>query len=197
MRLTPSTLAELLPPGPGDWEPVHGGESGAAVLHERALRCYAKVVPSERVAALAAERDRTVWINTTDIPSARVLDWRETGAGACLVTQAVPGVRASELAPSSLRVAWPSVVDAVRALHGLATELCPFDRGLASMMSLARATVREARVTVAYLPVAHRGISPGSVAIEGPSRTAGIGRCAKWVVRDQVHREGDPQCRRT
>jgi hypothetical protein len=30
---------------------------------------------------LAAERDRTVWINNTDIPSARLLDWRETEAG--------------------------------------------------------------------------------------------------------------------
>lgn len=112
---------------------------------------------------MAAERDRTVWINTTDIPSARVLDWRETEAGACLVTQAVPGAPASELTPSSLRLAWPSVVDAVRALHGLATELCPFDRGLASMMSLARATVREARVTVAYLPVALQRMRPTEI----------------------------------
>lgn len=163
MRLTPSALAEILPPGSGDWEPVLGGESGAAVLRERGQGCYAKVVPSERIIELAAERERTVWINDTDIPSARVLDWRETGAGACLITQAVPGVPANELDPASLRLAWPSVVGAVRALHGLATELCPFDRGLASMMSLAQATVREARVVVAYLPMALQHTPPTQI----------------------------------
>jgi streptomycin 3"-kinase len=112
---------------------------------------------------LAAERDRTCWIDTTDIPSARVLDWRETEAGACLVTQAVSGVPASELALSSLRLAWPSVVRAVRALHGLPTEQCPFDRGLASMISLAQATVREDRVKVAYLPVALQRTPPTQI----------------------------------
>jgi streptomycin 3"-kinase len=112
---------------------------------------------------LAAERDRTVWINNTDIPSARVLDWRETEAGACLVTQAVPAVPASELDPSSLQRAWPFVAGAVRALHGLTAELCPFDRGLASMMSLARATVREGRVIVAYLPVALQRTPPTQI----------------------------------
>jgi streptomycin 3"-kinase len=104
------------------------------------------------VAELAAERDRNVWINQTDIPSARVLDWREADSGAALLTQAVPGVPASELDAPALRRAWPSVVAGVRALHDLATDGCPFDRGLEQMMSLARATVAEDRIVTEFLP---------------------------------------------
>jgi streptomycin 3"-kinase len=159
----PSNLAELLPPDSGEWEPVGGGESGASVVFDRAQQRYAKIVSSEQVAELAAERDHTVWINRTSIPSAPVLEWRETDAGACLVTQAVRGVPASELDAPALRRAWPSVVVVVRALHGLATDRCPFDRTLAQMMSLARASVAEGRVVVEFLPVALQRIPPTQI----------------------------------
>ena len=149
-----SLLAELLPPELGEWEPVTGGESGASVCHDRDRQRYAKVVSSGRVAELAAERDRSVWLADTEIACARALDWRETDTGACLVTQAVPGVPASTLDADALRRAWPAVVTAVRALHGLATDLCPFDRTLAWMMPLARACVAEDRVVVEFLPEA-------------------------------------------
>ena len=64
-----------------------GGESGASVVYDRGQHRYAKIVSSERVAELAAERDRSIWFNQTDIPNARVLDWRETDSGAALVTK--------------------------------------------------------------------------------------------------------------
>jgi streptomycin 3"-kinase len=160
---SPSTLAELLPPDWGEWEPVAGGESGAYVVRDRGRQRYAKIVPSEGVAALAAERDRSVWISQTAIPSASVLEWRESGAGACLVTRAVLGVPASQLDSSTLRWAWPSVVGVIRDLHGLAPDLCPFDRSLSQILSLAQASVAEGRVVIEYLPAALQGTPPTQI----------------------------------
>jgi streptomycin 3"-kinase len=130
------------------------------VFVDRARRRYAKNVPSEQVPELRAERDRSVWMNRTDIPCARILDWRESDAGACLVTEAVRGVPARELDAPALRRVWPSVVEIVRELHALAVDRCPFDRGLGHMMSLAEATVAEGRVVVEFLPVALQHTPP-------------------------------------
>lgn len=163
MAISRSILEEFLPLDSGEWEPVAGGESGASVVYDRGQQRYAKIVSSAQVAELAAERDRSFWINQTTIPSAPVLDWRETDAGACLVTQAVLGVPASELDAPTLRRAWSSVVVAVRALHGLSTDRCPFDRSLAQMMPLARASVAEDRVVVGFLPVALQSTSPTQI----------------------------------
>jgi streptomycin 3"-kinase len=160
-----STLAALLPAG-AEWQPVAGGESGASVFRDRRGTRYAKVVPFEQVADLAAERDRNLWLDRTAIPSARVIDWRETDAGACLVTQAVPGVPASDLDARDLRRAWPSIAAAVRALHDLASDRCPFERTLAEMMRMARATVAEGRVVVEFLPVHLQRTSPALI-LEG------------------------------
>jgi streptomycin 3"-kinase len=163
VRIDPSTLAQLLGPGPGEWEPVAGGESGASVFCDRRRQRYAKIVSSELVGELAAERDRSVWLNQTTIPSASVLDWRETDAGACLVTRAVRGTSASELDPPELRRAWPSIASTVRSLHALGAEGCPFDRSLVEMMRLARATVAEGRVVIGFLPVPLQRTSPARI----------------------------------
>jgi streptomycin 3"-kinase len=139
---------------------VTGGESGASVFVDRGRRRYAKIVSSERSTELAAERDRNVWLNDTAIPCARVLDWRKSDAGACLVTRAVEGAPASELDAPALRRAWPSVVRVVRALHALPVDRCPFDRGLGQMMSWAVASVAEGRVVVEFLPVSLQRTPP-------------------------------------
>ena len=158
-----SLLAEFLAPDPGEWEPVTGGESGASVFHDHRQQRYAKVVSTAHVAELAAERDRSVWLGQTVIPSAPVLDWHESDAGACLVTRAVPGTPASHLDARALRRAWPSIADTVRALHRLDRDLCPFDRGLAQMMPLAEASVAEGRVIVEFLPVALQRTPPRQI----------------------------------
>jgi len=169
-----SVLAELLPPG--EWVPATGGESGAAVVYDGVQQRYAKVVAHDLVPVLAAERDRIVWLSETGIPGAALLDWRESDAGACLITRAVPGVPAHRLDAPALQRAWPSVAATVRALHALATERCPFDRGLEQMMTLARATVAEDRVIVEFLPEALQHTPPAQILeqIEGelPKRLA-------------------------
>jgi streptomycin 3"-kinase len=145
-------------------------------MYDRGQQRYAKVVSSEHIPALAAERDRTVWFNHTAIPSAPVLDWRETDAGGCLITQAVLGVPASALDSSALRRAWPSIVVTVRALHDLAADQCPFDRTLSHMLPLARASVAEDRVVVGFLPEALQRTPPTQILqqieVELPVRVA-------------------------
>jgi len=158
-----SILAELLPPNSGQWVPATGGESGASVVHDRVQQRYAKVVASHLVPELAAERDRIVWLNETDIPCAPVLDWRASDAGACLITRAVPGVPASRLDAPALQRAWRSISATVRALHALAAERCPFDRGLEQMMPLARASVAESRVVVEFLPEDLQHVPPAQI----------------------------------
>jgi streptomycin 3"-kinase len=156
-------LSAKLLPDPAEWEPVSGGESGATVVHHRGRQCYAKIVPSEQVAELATERDRSSWLDQTDIPSAPVLDWHETDSGAALVTRAVPGTPASELDAAALRRAWPPIAATVRALHDLATDRCPFDRTLAQMLPLARASVAEGRVVTEFLPEALQRTPPAQI----------------------------------
>jgi streptomycin 3"-kinase len=149
----PFLLAELLPPDGTDWVPTTGGESGAAVVYDAVGQRYAKVVGREQGEELAAERDRIDWLNRTGVPSTRVLDWSATDRGACLVTQAVPGISAGRLDPQTLRRVWPSVVETVRTLHDLPVLQCPFDRTLATVMPAVRATVAEGRVHVEFLPL--------------------------------------------
>jgi streptomycin 3"-kinase len=156
-------LAEILPQDAAVWVPATGGESGAAVAYDRAGQRYAKVVAPEEAEELAAERDRIDWLNTTGVPSALVLDWRATDAGACLVTHAVPGIPADRLEAQALARAWPSIVETVRTLHGLPADKCPFDRSLEMMMPTARATVAEDRVHVGFLPQALQHSPPTQI----------------------------------
>ena len=80
------------------WEPVTGGESGAGVFRREDGSRYAKCVPAAHTASLEAERDRVGWLDAQGVPGPRVLDWRVTDEGACLVTSAVTGAPAAYLA---------------------------------------------------------------------------------------------------
>lgn len=151
---------------PGDgaqWRPVTAGESGATVLHDRDGGRYAKVVGPERSAELADERDRITWLGAAGIPVGGVLDWLDTDDGACLVTRAVPGVPADRLDAHTLGEAWPAITTVVRHLHDLRPTSCPFDRGLAVMMPLARATVAQRRVQTEFLPEDLQRVPPETI----------------------------------
>jgi hypothetical protein len=112
-------LRTLLPAGRdgGGWEPVTAGESGAAVFRSDDGARYAKCVPADQAASLEAERDRVEWLHARGVPGARVLDWRVTAAGGCLVTGAVPGVPADRVPAATLHAAWEPIADAVRRLY--------------------------------------------------------------------------------
>ncbi|MFJ9388467.1 APH(3'') family aminoglycoside O-phosphotransferase [Nocardioides sp. NPDC101246] len=168
--------AGLLPADGAAWASVGGGESGATVFHDRGAARYAKVVPAAAGQDLAAERERITWLGEAGFPAPNVLDWRVTADGSCLITSAVAGVSADRLDAVALRRAWPSIAEIVRVLHGLPVEECPFDRGLGTMMPLAREVVAAGRVQAEFLPEELQQVPPAMI-LDGiedelPQRTA-------------------------
>lgn len=155
--------AGLLPADGARWSPVTTGESGASVFRDPDGSRYAKVVPLEQTAELADERDRIAWLGDAGIPVGAVLDWHSTDDGACLVTRAVAGVAADQLDAGSLGAVWPAITDLVRRLHDISTTSCPFDRGLAVTMPLARATVAQHRVQTEFLPEDLQHVPPETI----------------------------------
>jgi len=154
-------LRTLLPADHGGgWEPVTAGESGAAVFRSADGSRYGKCVPAHQVAALEAERDRVEWLHAQGVPGARVLDWRVTGAGGCLVTSAVAGVPADRVPAATLRAAWEPIADSVRRLHDLPPQACPFSRDLSQMFATAREVVARGAVNPEFLPVDQQHTPP-------------------------------------
>ncbi|MFD7504033.1 APH(3'') family aminoglycoside O-phosphotransferase [Streptomyces sp. NPDC059850] len=156
-------LRTLLPADRGGWEPVTSGESGAAVFRSDDGARYAKCVPPRQVAALEAERDRVGWLHAQGAPGARALDWRATAAGSCLVTSAVPGVPADRVPAATLHAAWEPIADAVRRLHDLPPQHCPFSRDLRQMYATAREVVARGAVNPDFLPVDQQHTPPGEL----------------------------------
>lgn len=135
-----------------DWQPVTRGESGAGVFRNADGSRYAKVVDAVAVADLVAERDRVSWAHGHGLPVPAVIDWGSTeGGGAVLVTSAVGGVAADRLTETALRTAWPSIVAAVRTLHGIAPAECPYRRDLDEMLGRARSVVAAGAVVPEFL----------------------------------------------
>ncbi|MFB6890836.1 APH(3'') family aminoglycoside O-phosphotransferase [Kitasatospora sp. NPDC056327] len=136
----------------GAWLPVTSGESGALVFRSADATRYAKCVPGADAGELAAERDRTAWLDGRGVSGPGVLGWAEDEAGACLVTGAVPGVPADRLSPEDLSAAWERIADAVRRLHEVPVRSCPFDRDLDAMVDRARDVVARGAVNPEFLP---------------------------------------------
>ncbi len=142
------------------WEPVAGGESGALVFRSADGSRYAKHAPAERRDLLEQERDRVDWLGATGVPGPTVLDWHAGADGAYLVTTAVRGTPASSLPAWALRRAWPAITGAVRALHALPPENCPFSRDLAQMFAVAEEVVGRGAVNPEFLPVEQQETPP-------------------------------------
>lgn len=143
-----------------DWSLVTTGESGAAVFRDADATRYAKCVPVAEAPVLKAEHDRVEWLADQGVPGPRVLDRHSGEAGALLVTSAVPGVSADQLSAMNLRAAWEHIADAVRGLHGLPAQRCPFDRGLDMMVAVARDVVGRNAVNPEFLPVEQQHTPP-------------------------------------
>ncbi|MGP8303239.1 APH(3'') family aminoglycoside O-phosphotransferase [Streptomyces inhibens] len=139
--------------GEGDWLPVAAGESGAAVFRSADGTRYAKCVAAADAADLKAERDRVAWLSDQGVPGPRVLDWHSGDAGACLVTSAVSGVPADQVSAADLRASWERIADAVRGLHEVPVQQCPFRRDVDGMVAMARDVVTRGAVNPEFLPV--------------------------------------------
>lgn len=107
---------------------------------------------------MAAERDRAAWLAGTSVPGATVVDWIEGAAGAVLLTSAVPGVAANDLPWSPELVA--SFARAVRAIHELPAESCPFERRLDDVLRQVEDVVRRGAVNPDFLTDEWRLVSP-------------------------------------
>jgi streptomycin 3"-kinase len=171
-----------------DWHPVSRGESGADVFRSGDGLRYAKAVGRAGVDVLAAERDRIAWAHGRGLPTPAVLDWRTTEDGAWLVTTAVAGVPADGLAPEAFARAWPSIVDAVRALHDVPAEECPFRRDLDTMLALARDVVGRDAVNPDFLPDDDKPVAAAAL-LERVEVDAGTRRQQEQRDRVVCHRD--------
>ncbi|WP_435852216.1 APH(3'') family aminoglycoside O-phosphotransferase [Streptomyces platensis] len=144
----------------GRWEPVTDGESEASVFRTEDGSRYAKCVPAEGVTSLEAERDRVDWLSRQGVPGPRVLDWRVGTAGAALLTSAVAGVPADRVSAPTLMTAWEPIAEAVRQLHALPAQQCPFSRDLTQMYAAARDVVARGAVKSEFLPVEQQQTPP-------------------------------------
>lgn len=172
-----------------DWHPVTRGESGAGVFRSADGSRYAKVVGPAGAADLTAERDRVAWARDHGVPAPAVIDWGSTaGGGAFLVTSAVGGVSADQLAESALRTAWPAIVQAIRDLHAIAGDGCPYRRDLDDMLSLARSVVAAGAVNPEFLSDEDRGVPPADLLMR-VEREAGLRR--RQEATDRVVCHGD------
>lgn len=140
------------------WALVTTGESGAIVLRSADGSRYAKFVTVEQQGVLQAERDRVHWATANGVPTAQVLDFATNSEWACLLTSAVPGVPADRLPATALWQSWPSVTSALRRLHSLPTDDCPFDRGLSQMFAVADDIVGRGVTNPQFLPAAVRHV---------------------------------------
>lgn len=161
-----STEPALWLPREDDWEIVPRGESGAVVRRCVDGSRYAKQVGPRDVAELEAERDRLLWLRDAGAEVPRVLEWnRAAGGGRVLISSTLRGVPADALDGRELRVAWPSIVTAVRRLHELDASDCPFAAGVQQRFAWAEDVVARGAVTPGFLPV-HQQTTPPSQLLE-------------------------------
>jgi aminoglycoside phosphotransferase len=120
---------------------VSAGHPGAVVRRSRDGRTYAKTGSGPVREELSDERDRLLWLSTTDLPAPEVLDWQDDGETATLTTATLPGVPLSELPASATAGGVKALGTFLRRLHASPRDSCPFDRWLAVTVPLARVRV--------------------------------------------------------
>ncbi len=135
-----------------NWTRVNEGESGDLVYRREDGSAYAKIASPARLAELAGERDRLLWLQGRGIYVPELIDWREAENGACLIMSAIPGVPAVELDGDALLKAWGSMARQLRSLHELPVGDCPFDRSLSIMFAQAVDVVARDALNPDFLP---------------------------------------------
>lgn len=141
-----------------DWEPVTIGCSDTLVRRSPDGHRFAKTASTpSTVAELTDERDRLVWLGTTQINAPDVLDWDERDGHSTLVTSALPGLRASALPRADAHTAAQRLVEFLGFLHAIPVRDCPFDRRLAVTVPLATANVANGLVDEGGFDEVRRG----------------------------------------
>jgi aminoglycoside phosphotransferase len=128
------------------WELVSAGHTRAVVRRSRDGRAYAKSGSGPVREELSDERDRLLWLSTTDLPAPAVLDWVDDGETATLTTAAMPGVPLSDLPATSSGAGVKALGSFLARLHAVERDACPFERWLAVTVPLAWVNVDQGRV---------------------------------------------------
>lgn len=148
------------------WERVTTGRSGADVRRSPGGEAYRKSGTGPVRDDLCDEHERLVWLATTDLPAADVLDWDDDGETATLTLSAVPGVPMSDLAAQDVATAVASLARFLGRLHASSRESCPFERWLAVTVPLARVRVESGLVDVGDLDEERTGRDAESLLAE-------------------------------
>nr|WP_295922124.1 APH(3'') family aminoglycoside O-phosphotransferase [uncultured Dyadobacter sp.] len=154
-----TALLPRLPAGV-QWVSVNNGESGDRVYRRTDDVAYAKISTGQGLAALSEERRRSAWLHSQNISCPEVLDWTVSGETACLVTRAIAGLPASELSPTQLLAAWPSIARQYKMLHALRPQDCPFHRDLRTMFGKATDIVARNAVNPEFLDPEDEHVPP-------------------------------------
>lgn len=129
------------------WTPVPTGRTDTVVRRSPDGRRFAKTAATAATRReLAAERDRLLWLATTPVPAAEVLDFDDAGDRTILVSSALAGIPASELGRDDAELATAGLVAFLVNLHALSVRDCPFDRRLDTTVPEAARAVATGRV---------------------------------------------------
>jgi aminoglycoside phosphotransferase len=144
----------------GAWEDVSGGHTDAVVRRSQSGDAFAKTASGEARDEHNDERDRLLWLSTTDLPAPRLLDWDDDGSTATLTTSALPGVPLSDLPPSAVNGAVKALGGFLKRLHAVDHDGCPFQRWLAVTVSHARLRVAQGLVDASDFDQERDGRTP-------------------------------------
>jgi aminoglycoside phosphotransferase len=171
-----------------DWVPVSTGHTDAVVRRSPDGRRYAKTGSGRARGELSDERDRLLWLATTDLPAPDVLDWDDDGDSVTLTTTAIAGVPLSDLSESSVPAAAAALGRFLRRLHAVSRESCPFERWLAVTTGLAQVQTGEGRVDEDDFDEEREGRSADELLTR---LVAGRGRAETLELADLVVCHGD------
>lgn len=160
------------------WELIEVGESDTSVYRRGDV--FAKCCGVSGVADLLAERNRVQWLAGTGLPGAAVVDWLESGDGACLLTSAVPGVPGGALPALAHRGAMDSLGRVLRDLHSLTD--CPFERPVTSVIATAEDVVRRGAVNLSFLTDEWRKVEPAELIAQVVAERLYVESVAELVV---------------
>ncbi|WP_367616932.1 APH(3') family aminoglycoside O-phosphotransferase [Pseudomonas muyukensis] len=143
---------------PKGWGEAHGilaleaqtlGKSGATVLRVRrqaGADLFVKAEPVTALAELPGEISRLRWMAQHGQPVPHIIDVATERGWHWLLMSAVPGRCLEATATQAPRATVLLLAEALRQLHRLPVEQCPFDHALAARVRLAQARMLEGLV---------------------------------------------------
>jgi aminoglycoside 3'-phosphotransferase-2 len=156
---------------PASWSPELEGATIAAVdtgmSDARVLRLdaglaterYLKIAEGKGRAQLRREIERITWLAARNMRVPRILRTHEGAGTVALLSEAVPGVVASEaeIPPRRLAVA---IGRGLAQLHALAVAECPFDETALTRLARARALIRRGWIKAEEFVERNRELAP-------------------------------------